>query len=513
MAKLLTAEDRVEEPNKLVDALCERAQLSLVEGTGDKKGRVYVRGEFGRADKPTANKRFYPEAIWESEFKRLGPQLTEKKVLGELDHPSDGRTSLQRVSHVITNLRLKDGLVIGEAEILDTAKGRDLKAIFEAGIPVGISSRGYGSTKTDEKSGINIVQEDYRLVTFDFVAEPADSTAYPNVFFEGVEFPMGTKEQQQQDDNRLAAKFAAMHGGTGTVDMAAVREEFAKEMLAKIAEMKTSLRDQVREELMADPSVGKAKTAVEGILALLRDFNVDTSGRLAIESRDQEIAELRKQLAESETRLAGANELIERLGSAAKEAGYRFQLERLISEDADSALIRKQVGDVTRFASITALNEAIETSRTALNRKRAEESAARAEQEAKEEKLRQETATLADGLQEALQLNRDLALQLYLSKRLTNHPEAEKIRAMIEHVQFESSEQIDAYLEGFRAPAPDEDQLETVRARVRARSVSGQNPVVEEKRSRRSEIRESNYNGLGASLQELKTLSGMRSRG
>jgi len=513
MAKLLTAEDRVAEPTKLVDALSEHVQLSLVEGTGDKKGRVYVRGEFGRSDKPTANKRFYPEAIWESEFKRLGSQLSEKKVLGELDHPTDGRTSLQRVSHVITNLELKDGKVVGEAEILDTAKGRDLKAIFEAGIPVGISSRGYGSTKTDEKSGINIVQEDYRLVTFDFVAEPADSTAYPNVFFEGVEFPMSTKEQQQKDDNRLAAKFAAMHGGAGSVDMAAVREEFAREMVAKIAEMKTSLRAQVREELMADPTVGKAKTAVEGILALLRDFNVDTTGRLEIESRDQEIAELRKQLAESESRLTSANEMVEKLGSAAKEAGYRFQLERLISEDSNGSLIRKQVGDVTRYSTVAALTEAVEGAREKLNRKRAEESALRAVQDAKEQKLRAESDSLAEGLQEALEINKTLALQLYVAKRLTNHPEAEKIRAMIEHAHFESTEQIDEYLENFRAPEPSEDQLENVRARVRARSVSPTSPVVEDKRPRRTEIRESNYNGLGASLQELKTLSGMRSRG
>ncbi|GAF85875.1 unnamed protein product, partial [marine sediment metagenome] len=188
MADLLTSQNA---NAQLIDEQVHQVRLELIEGKGENAGKVFARGEFGHAAKPTANGRLYQHPIWESNIGRLAENLSARKVLGELDHPSDGRTALQRASHIITNLQLEGDRVIGEAEILDTAKGRDLKAILAAGVPVGISSRGYGSTKPNGK-GHDVVQEDYKLVTFDFVAEPADDTAYPEAFFEGVEFPMST---------------------------------------------------------------------------------------------------------------------------------------------------------------------------------------------------------------------------------------------------------------------------------------------------------------------------------
>ena len=39
--------------------------------TDGKDGKWTVRGEFGRADVPTENKRVYPRAIWEKEIERM----------------------------------------------------------------------------------------------------------------------------------------------------------------------------------------------------------------------------------------------------------------------------------------------------------------------------------------------------------------------------------------------------------------------------------------------------------
>ena len=59
--------------------------------------------------------------------------LGRKKVLGELDHPADGKTSLKRVSHIITNLQvMDDGQIVGEAEVLNTEAGKTLKALIKA---------------------------------------------------------------------------------------------------------------------------------------------------------------------------------------------------------------------------------------------------------------------------------------------------------------------------------------------------------------------------------------------
>jgi len=140
-----------------------------------------VRGEFGRVDECTANKRRYPRGIMEGAIKGLLENLKERKVVGEADHPTDGRGSMLRISHVVTALEVtKDGIILGEADVLDTDAGRVIHTLAQAGVPVGVSSRGKGSVKRVDE-GVDEVQSDYVLDTFDFVIDPAMRTAYPKV--------------------------------------------------------------------------------------------------------------------------------------------------------------------------------------------------------------------------------------------------------------------------------------------------------------------------------------------
>ena len=153
----------------------EPLRLSIEEGEGHK---YCAKGEFARAGVPTANKRIYPEPIWKKELNKLQEAIQQRKVFGEVDH-ADGKTKLMRVSHIITKLECRDdGLIYGEAEILDTQNGKQLKAILDGGGAVGVSSRGYGSVQKNEE-GMDVVQEDFNLMTFDFVADPANATSYP----------------------------------------------------------------------------------------------------------------------------------------------------------------------------------------------------------------------------------------------------------------------------------------------------------------------------------------------
>lgn len=139
-------------------------------------GRFRVEGVFQRSDVENANKRIYPRSIWERELKepRVTESLANRAMFGELDHPSDGKTSLKRVSHIVTGLNLQDdGSVVGVAEVLNTPNGQILKTLFESGAQVGISSRGSGSVQN------GTVQEDFKLSTFDFVARPSTPGALP----------------------------------------------------------------------------------------------------------------------------------------------------------------------------------------------------------------------------------------------------------------------------------------------------------------------------------------------
>lgn len=167
----------------LVDSTPMRLQLS----ESSDGGFWIARGEFGRCDVPTENRRVYPRSLWEREVKKIQAAIKQGKVLGEAEHPADGRTSLKRVSHLITDLQITDdGQIIGEARILDNEHGRQLQSILKAGGSIGVSSRGMGSTSMNE-DGYEIVQEDYSYMTHDFVADPAVKTSYPEFKSESKE--------------------------------------------------------------------------------------------------------------------------------------------------------------------------------------------------------------------------------------------------------------------------------------------------------------------------------------
>ncbi len=484
-------------PNELIDVMSE-GTIHLCEAKS-KNGRIRVEGEFGRWDRATANKRLYPKGLWESNINRLTPAMAGKKVIGELDHPDDGKTSLKRASHVITKLWLADdGRVMGEAEIVPTRLGKDLEALFRAGVPIGISSRGYGSTKQNQK-GEDVVQSDYRLVTFDFVAEPADGDAYPEVFFEGVEFPMA--------DDALAKKFVQkMEQGSPSITPEALRKEFEATLLSRVADLKEGLRAEIRKELMADPDVGSARQTLEAIVALVGKEALAPDISKIVQDKDDEIAALKRDLQEKDLQIEAANEQIEQLARAAKAAGYRFHLENLLRNEEDADLIRSAIGEVTEFESTGALTERVEEMRAEIEIKREEDRRAYAKAHAAELELQKKNRKLADGLEEALGTNKSLALQLYAERQVRNHPQANKILGVLESTGVESKKQIDDLIENFRE-VEDEESYDAVRDRVRSMVGGGRSYVAEDEDKPRSAQRD--YHGLGAPLSELRKLSGI----
>jgi hypothetical protein len=60
--------------------------------------------------------------------------------------------------------------------VLDTPSGRILKDLINAGVKLGISSRGLGSVR--ESMGTVTVENDFQLICFDMVSEPSTPNAY-----------------------------------------------------------------------------------------------------------------------------------------------------------------------------------------------------------------------------------------------------------------------------------------------------------------------------------------------
>lgn len=172
---------------KLITELVENVQLiSEAKETGGKD--YYIEGVFLQAEIKNRNGRMYPVEVLENEVKRYVKEVVNNnRAFGELGHPSGPSINLDRVSHIITELRRDGNNFIGKARISKTPMGEIARGIMESGGRLGVSSRAMGSLK--EEKGVMVVQSDLRLSTAaDIVADPSAPDAFVKGIMEGVEW-------------------------------------------------------------------------------------------------------------------------------------------------------------------------------------------------------------------------------------------------------------------------------------------------------------------------------------
>jgi len=169
---------------KLITERIEGSELEFIcEDTEGKPKAYFIQGPFLQAEKKNRNGRIYKNETIIREVERYGLEKIEKnQALGELDHPPTPTVNLDRVSHIITNLNMDGDNAIGKAKLIDTPTGKIAMALLDAGIQLGVSSRGVGSLKGD------VVNDDYRLLAVDIVAEPSAPEAYVEGILEGKEY-------------------------------------------------------------------------------------------------------------------------------------------------------------------------------------------------------------------------------------------------------------------------------------------------------------------------------------
>ena len=151
----------------------------LVEQSIKKNKSLIVSGVLQRADAKNQNGRVYPREILAREVEQYmeGP-VKENRAMGELDHPESSVINLQNVSHTIKKVWWDGDDVMGDVEVLTTPAGNILKALFAAGITVGISSRGMGSVSENIAEGTVTVEDDFELLCWDFVSTPSTHGAF-----------------------------------------------------------------------------------------------------------------------------------------------------------------------------------------------------------------------------------------------------------------------------------------------------------------------------------------------
>ena len=159
-----------------------------------------IEGVFLQADIKNRNGRLYPTDILDKEVKRYMKENVKKnRAYGELGHPDSPTINLDRVSHMIKDLKLEDKNFIGKAKIMDTPYGKIVKSLIDEGASLGVSSRGMGSLKTT-KDGTSEVQKDFMLATAaDIVADPSAPDAFVRGVMEGKEWMFVDGKFVEQD--------------------------------------------------------------------------------------------------------------------------------------------------------------------------------------------------------------------------------------------------------------------------------------------------------------------------
>ena len=156
-----------------------KVNKQLAEQAVQKNKPLIVSGILQRAEAKNQNGRVYPKDILEREVQAYmdGP-VADNRAMGELDHPESSIINLQNVSQNIKKCWWDGDDVMREVEILSTPAGNILKALFAAGITVGISSRGMGSVEENLSEGTVEVQDDFELLCWDFVSTPSTHGAF-----------------------------------------------------------------------------------------------------------------------------------------------------------------------------------------------------------------------------------------------------------------------------------------------------------------------------------------------
>ncbi|MDY6466631.1 MAG: hypothetical protein SPK65_08565 [Succinivibrio dextrinosolvens] len=137
---------------------------------------VRMTGVFGVCGVKNENRRIYSKENYGMMVENLQKVIATEGLLGELEHPDSMNINLNNVSNKIYSIEMnEDGTITGTILLLDTAKGKDAKAIVAGGVPLYISSRGAGSI--DESGHVTLST----IKTYDLVGTPGFAQAKLNL--------------------------------------------------------------------------------------------------------------------------------------------------------------------------------------------------------------------------------------------------------------------------------------------------------------------------------------------
>ena len=205
----------------LIDTMVFEVTPTMLKEAKNQHGRFLVNGVLQRANAKNQNGRVYPKDEIVTAVESIGKRLHGgETVLGELDHPTELQINLDRVSHMISEMRVEGSNGYGKLKILDTPMGKIAEALLKGGAKLGVSSRGSGNV--NESGRVS----DFDIVTVDIVAQPSAPDAYPKAIYESLFNMKGGAVIHEMAE-------AVTHDKKAEIHLARMMESFIRELELK----------------------------------------------------------------------------------------------------------------------------------------------------------------------------------------------------------------------------------------------------------------------------------------
>lgn len=175
----------VEDPSYEVKYLIE-------EQNRNEPSNYFIQGPYLMAEQSNRNKRIYKLNEMVNEVNRYNTEMIKTgRALGELEHPQSPSITIERVCHMVVDLKQNGNIFEGKSKILHgegLPMGNLVRGLILAGARLGVSSRALG--KLTPQGDCNVVEE-FRLVAVDVVADPSVPTAFVNGILESKQWIVG----------------------------------------------------------------------------------------------------------------------------------------------------------------------------------------------------------------------------------------------------------------------------------------------------------------------------------
>lgn len=178
--------------NLIVEEPCYEVKYLIEEQNRNEPSNYFIQGPYLMAEQSNRNKRIYKLNEMVNEVNRFTAEMIKTgRALGELEHPQTPNINLERVCHMVTDLRQNGNIFEGKSKVLygeGLPMGNLVRGLIQNGARLGVSSRALG--KLTQQGDCSVVEE-FRLVAVDVVADPSVPSAFVNGILESKQWFVG----------------------------------------------------------------------------------------------------------------------------------------------------------------------------------------------------------------------------------------------------------------------------------------------------------------------------------